>query len=293
MSKSNSQDQQENTNESVITWSDFLANIPPGSERKVSKICRISSQYTYELVVPKIKIYCDSDICQGIRFFDYNFGYNDINLNLDRWFEFLLYYNCRHCKKTEKIYAISVKKDENSDEDGVARKIGQWPSFGPHISSKVITLIRDDKDLFFKGRRAEAQGLGIGAFAYYRRVITKQKNRLIEEIIKVSKRLEYGTDNIKQLESAKEEIKFSKAVDIIKDGIPEVLKIEGCNPLTLLHNALSVGLHDKTDEECLKLAQDIRNVLVKFIDLLNQALKDDAELKSSVNRLFKRHDLTP
>ena len=286
MSKSNSQDRLENPNESVITWSDFIADIPPSSERKVSNICRVSGLHTNGLVVPTIEIYCDSEICQDIRFFDSNSSFDDINLNLDIWVDFFLYYMCRHCRITRKTYAISVKKEENSDEVGVARKIGQWPSFSPHISSKVITLIRDDKDLFFKGRRAEAQGLGIGAFAYYRRVITNQKNRLIDEIIKVFNRLGYDKDNIKQLELAKKETQFSKAVEIIKDGIPEVLKIEGHNPLTLLHDALSGGLHDMTDEKCLVCAQDIRNVLVKFTELLNQALKDDVELKSSVHRLM-------
>jgi len=38
-------------------------------------------------------------------------------------------------------------------------------------------------------RQAEALGLGIGAFGYYRRVLENQKDRLFDEILKVSVRV--------------------------------------------------------------------------------------------------------
>jgi hypothetical protein len=38
------------------------------------------------------------------------------------------------------------------------------------------------------GRRAENQGMGIGAFAYYRRVVENQKNRIIAEIKRVAEK---------------------------------------------------------------------------------------------------------
>jgi hypothetical protein len=50
---------------------------------------------------------------------------------------------------------------------------------------------------------------------------------------------------------------------------------------------LSTGLHDKSDEECLELAQSIRAVLVELAERLGQALKDEAELKTAVSRLMK------
>jgi len=46
----------------------------------------------------------------------------------------------------------------------------------------VITLIGPDREIFLRGRRAENQGLGIGAFAYYRRVVENQKGRIITQI---------------------------------------------------------------------------------------------------------------
>jgi hypothetical protein len=60
------------------------------------------------------------------------------------------------------------------------------------------------------------------------------------------------------------------------------------NPLTLLHNALSEGLHELTDEECLTLARSIRVVLVELAERISTALKEEAQLKSAVSQLLNR-----
>jgi hypothetical protein len=56
----------------------------------------------------------------------------------------------------------------------------------------------------------------------------------------------------------------------------------------MLHTALSGGLHERPDAECLELAQDIRVVLYEMADKLGQAIREDAELKGAVSRLLKR-----
>lgn len=53
--------------------------------------------------------------------------------------------------------------------------------------------------------------------------------------------------------------------------IPQTLLINGHNQLTLLHSALSEGLHDQTDEKCLELATSIRVVLTDLADRLGCA----------------------
>jgi len=79
------------------------------------------------------------------------------------------------------------------------------------------------------------------------------------------------------LQGARGETQFSKAVEAIKHGIPQVLLINGHNPLTLLHSAPSEGLHDQTDDHCLELATSIRIVLTELAERLGTALKDNAD----------------
>jgi hypothetical protein len=76
-------------------------------------------------------------------------------------------------------------------------------------------------------------------------------------------------------------------VESVKAAIPDALLIDGHNPLTLLHKALSAGMHAQTDEECLEIASSIRIVLTELADRLGRILRDDAELKAAVGRLLK------
>jgi hypothetical protein len=90
---------------------------------------------------------------------------------------------------------------------------------------------------------------------------------------------------VRGLKEAKKQVQFLSAVEAVKDALPQTLLVDGHNPLTLLHSALSKGLHAKTDEECLELAKDVRLVLADMVERIGQALKDDAELKAAVSRL--------
>jgi hypothetical protein len=130
--------------------------------------------------------------------------------------------------------------------------------------------------------------LGVGAFGYYRQVIENQKHPLIDEILKVANLQNPIPELIKELEEAKKQNQFSTAVEKIKHAIPEILLIHSYNPLTLLHTALSEGLHAGSDEECLEIAHNIRVILSEFSERLATALKDDQELKNAVSAIANR-----
>ena len=198
---------------------------------------------------------------------------------------FFLTYICRNCRKTNKHFAIRGVRGSET-RNGTAIKVGEFPAFGPPTPARVISLIGPDREAFVKGRRAENQGLGIGAFAYYRRVVENQKGRLIEKIAEVATRLGADQTTLVRFERAKNETQFSRAIDDIKGAVPQSLLIQGQNPLSLLHSALSEGLHAQSDEDCLELATSIRVVLTELAERISQALKDEAELRSAVSRLL-------
>jgi hypothetical protein len=80
-------------------------------------------------------------------------------------------------------------------------------------------------------------------------VVENHKNQILDEVIRTAKKIK-ASQMVEMLEAAKEETQFSKALASVKDAIPEPLSVNGYNPLTLLHSALSVGLHLQTEEEC-------------------------------------------
>lgn len=268
----------------LVSVKNFFEVTPPGSVAEIADLCHNVSltRNQYRLKVSAIQLYCATDSCVGIRFFDIS---EQPTADPGLLEEHFLTFTCRNCKIAEKTYAFTslFRKDNKT---GTLFKYGEHPPFGPHTPSRVITLIGAERDYFLKGRRAENQGLGIAAFAYYRRVVENQKARIFEEIIRVAEKVGASSETLEDLRAARSETQFTKAVGTIKHGVPESLLIDGHNPLVLLHSALSEGLHAQSDEDCLELATSIRVVLTELVERMASALKEEATLNSAVKRLL-------
>jgi hypothetical protein len=238
------------------------------------------------IVIPAINLWCESEECDGFRMFepfDGEWPVKETHIAEGIIQDFF----CRNCTEGRKTYALLTKYNARTKNLAVV-KVGEHPPLSLHIPSLLRKLVGKDQDKFNKGLQCEVRGLGVGAFAYYRQILENQKDRLIDEIVKVANLQRLPTDLIKELEQAKRQHQFSTAVEEIKHVIPEILLIDGHNPLTLLHKALSEGLHAGSDEQCLEIAHNIRVVLSEFSERLQVALKDNRELKTAVSRILNR-----
>jgi hypothetical protein len=61
----------------------------------------------------------------------------------------------------------------------------------------------------------------------------------------------------------------------------------------LRHKALSDGLQERSDEECLECAKEIRLVLTELAERMAQVLKEESELKEAVSKLLARTSKKP
>lgn len=272
------------------TISEFLESTPPNQLIHISDLSfRKQAPYkNYDAMrTPEIQLHCEHENCNGVRFFRCVSGKEHELKSKDYEF-FYVKYRCSNCQRVEKTFSLAAKVDAESKPQGECYKFGELPTFGPPVSPKLIKLIGPDRDEFLKGRRCENQGLGVGAFIYYRRVVENQKNRILGEIIKVSEKIGATAEKIEKLKSAVTETQFSKALDMAKDAMPESLLINGHSPILLLHSALSEGVHALSDEQCLELAGSVRVVLGELSDRLSQALKDEAELTKALSTLMNK-----
>jgi hypothetical protein len=174
-----------------MLWAEFLARTPPGVIEEIENLYKKSDPYqedysSVSISDTDIQIYCDSDKCKGVRFF-HVISTPQVNINALNYDDVFVDYWCRNCRINKKTFALRVTRLDTSNLNGTAQKFGDLPAFGPPIPSRVISLIGPDREIFLRGRRAENQGLGIGAFAYYRRVVENQRGRLISDIAKVEK----------------------------------------------------------------------------------------------------------
>ena len=266
-----------------LTFATFLEKVPPGAKRVISDIYSFSIQKDkWMLNSPDIQLHCPTETCSGVRIFEcpnpeeHMHGFIPVDV--------FLIYTCRNCEKGFKTFALQV--DWEQDGSGWAVKYGEMPAFGPPLPARLLKMAGTDGELLRKGRRTENQSLGIGAFAYYRLVVENQKDRLLGEIRKAAVRLGADEEQLRSIDRARKEKRFSDAIDQVKDAIPDALKVKGHNPLTLLHGALSKGVHGRSDEECLAQAQAVRIVLTELVSKIAQVTKDESVLDDAVSKLL-------
>ena len=72
-------------------------------------------------------------------------------------------------------------------------------------------------------------------------------------------------------------------------SIPAVLLIDGHNPLTLLHDLLSEGIHELSDSDCLERSQHAEIVLFEIADRMQTALTERKNVKEAIASIMNRN----
>jgi len=265
--------------EAVAAWKAFLESTPPNVSTNIPQLITQIGDAWWIAPCPRLQLHCRVD--GGPRWFDGPGNTVDLRSNWE--YEFITY-TCRDCGRYGKTFAVLIlRKSEEGDVE--VMKLGEYPPFAAPISKRIEKLLgEEDLELYRKGMRAEAQGLGIGAATYFRRIVENQWKQLVTEIREAAAKL--GIGDLTAFDAALKATQFSKAVDMLKAAIPQKLLIlNGENPLTLLYQPLSTGLHGLTDEQCLQQAADIRIVLTALLENIADVLKDQDELKGAASRL--------
>lgn len=291
MTKINTQQQTQNKIQ-YQTMSTFLENTPPNKSAYISDLAdwENTSAYPYlqaRLRKPDLNLHCSTGSCNRVMTFRFVVSQSAPEvLGVNNWYYLFISYLCSNCQKERKVFSLAAMVQEFGKLQGICYKIGEIPPYGPTVSAKLISLIGPDREIFLQGHRCENQGFGIGAFAYYRRVVENQKNRILERILKVAKKLGTTQDTIDKLNAAIKETQFKRALDMAKDVIPDKLLINNQNPILALHRVLSGGVHEFSDERCLELAKDVRMVLGALSERLSFVLKEDAEVENALSNLM-------
>lgn len=296
------------SSEPVFAWADFLANHVPDKECRIDAIGKhMDSGPNYNLLTPDIRRYCE--VCGFETSYICDDGQGQIQYNYPR--NKFLEYECRNCQKDRVIYAIRVlwkyskavtrvhppaaspqgaiipPKSTHVPEVNVCTvtKLGELPHSSPKLPKHVYNLLSKDKQTLKLALKAEAFGMGIGAFAYYRRVVENSRTELFNELIKAAKEVDEAKPVIESLEADRDNWRFTDSVSNLKTILPESLNLYGSNPLALLHSALSHNLHNESDETCLEAAGDIRIVLTHMAGMLARIVDEQAPLREAVARL--------
>lgn len=266
-------------------WKSFLESTPAYVQRRFENFIvdtNPTGPDVFGIFSPRIQLHCELD--DGVRWFE-PIGRS---VRCEEETDAFISYRCRDCGQTRKTFSLILVPDLKAKPSLLtAVKLGEYPPFGSHLAKRLQHMLsKPDLELYRKGLRTEREGHGIGAAAYYRRVVDNQWKALVKKLRDAAERLGAVQDKLNVFDEALAQGQFSAAVDLLKDAIPpKLLILDGKNPLTLLYRPLSRQIHDLSDEECLQQAADIRIVLNETFDNISRVLSEDEALKAAVTRL--------
>lgn len=191
-------------------------------------------------------------------------------------------YLCAGCEKFHMAFLIKISNNRD-----YLMKTGQYPEIDISIDKSIEIALGQHSKLFRKGLVCETQGYGIGAYAYYRRILESIIDNLLDDIYELID----NEDKEKYkgaLEQTKQTKQTSEKISLVKDLLPMSLRPDGLNPLGTLYEILSEGIHSKPDDECITIAKEIKLILVHLIKQTSISRKEKKEFTASMRKLLSK-----
>lgn len=163
-------------------------------------------------------------------------------------------------------------------------KVGQFPAFDIELNNYLKKyLSAEDKINYKRALTCLSISYGIGAFAYFRRVIENEIKRIIKDISE----LEFeGVEFVKRaLQTYEKDNQMSKLIDVINKYLPKSLQELGDNPIRLLYEQLSGGIHEFTDKECVDKSLSIDTLINYVIKKINEEKYQINDVKNAMKNL--------
>lgn len=191
-------------------------------------------------------------------------------------------YKCRNCGHRSVTYYFYWGK--YGDEQFKFFKVGQWPPLDEKVPAELNKLLdEEDLKLFRTAIRLRNFNLGLGAVAYLRRVVENRMDDILDVLHESAKEHKAPAELLDKLGDIKAARRFSDKVDYAACLLPETLHPEGLpNPIGILHELTSDGLHSRPDEECVEIFDRCRDIFEHVFTSLRPKVE---EQKAYVKRL--------
>lgn len=208
-----------------------------------------------------------------------------INVSSDKPISDIIYY-------AESIY-LTEKSDTRHDNTSIwAQKVGIYPEFRLKLNKQVDKFFdRESSGYYYKGIKAINDNFGIGALAYFRRIVEKELIHLIETIKELPDANKPMIQNLINEHSKNPTV--STIYTAIFDYLPNSLKILGDNPIKLLYNQTSEGLHSMTESESLHKAENLLRLLEFVIIKIYEEKSTVKDIKDIMKELKSDNKTAP
>lgn len=191
---------------------------------------------------------------------------------------------CSFCNSYRLDYLINIFT--TNGKKYYARKIGAYPPFEIKAEKNILNYLSEEHQEHYKKALMNfSTGYGIGAFAYLRRIVEETIRNIVQDVISLKL---IGHEKVEEaLIKYNKTHSMSALLDEISDYLPIVFSSVGDNPLKLIYNVASLGIHQLSEEECLEKAHYI-DVLLKFIiKQINEEKGQLREVRNVIKQLKK------
>jgi len=195
-------------------------------------------------------------------------------------------YFCQSCGNYTRNFLLEFGNDS---EGNYVMKVGQAPPWDITPDAALEKMLGARSDYYRKALVCESQSYGIGAFAYYRRIVEEIIDDLLLRITDLLENDEQKEKYQKALEQTQKTKIAQDKIALVKELLPDSLRPGGMNPLSLLHEVLSEGLHGQTDNRCMQLSSDVRGVLEFLVNQTATTKLAKVTFTESMKRLLDRH----
>lgn len=164
-------------------------------------------------------------------------------------------------------------------------KVTHYPRPTIRIPDGIVKVLGESSALYRKALICRNQGFGIAALAYARRVVEDKTNALIEVVEDLATASGVSKEDVARIHAARvERATYDQKLKLASEAIPAALRPDGVNPIGLLYGLISEGLHGKSEQECLKIADEIRDIFEYVFGQLRAQVEDQKGFVAKVKK---------
>jgi hypothetical protein len=199
---------------------------------------------------------------------------------------------CQSCQSYKANIIISGGTQQEKPKYFI-RKIGQYPapeSHGIQLSKEITGFLNEDgREFYRKALQNLELEYGLGAITYFKKMIAMEIERIIEAISDPYSA--NGNKIAEAMDAYKKEQQKSKLIELITPHLPNYLKEHGAAILLLLQDTVSIGIHELSEEECIKRSKDINTLFSYLVKQITRAKNETFSIKNS-EKYFLRYRQT-
>lgn len=145
-----------------------------------------------------------------------------------------------------------------------------------------------DLKLYRQALTCRHSNFGIAAVAYLRRIVENRTNYLVDVIAEQVAASEPDSPLLARVEEVKRDRRFSEKIEFAAAMLPASVRRGGQNPVAILHDLTSEGLHAKSDEECIDMFDRCQLAFEHVITSLKSDSDEDKQYAEALKKLTEK-----